>query len=611
MPEVSDYLVRIKGDITSLEQALGKAKSATATTANQMEKGYSGVTRAVGTLRTAVLRLGSVVGIVSFGAMVTGAFRLADELKDVSAQFGITTTQLQALRFAAEETGIGAGQAQSGWDFFSRTVADAAEGGEEAMRKFQALGIKITDTSGNVRSIGDLSEEAAKKIAAMSDRTQQNAAAVDLFGRSGVRLVPLLEELGGGWDALAGKADAAGQVMSEETVQALADAERAIEKLKNRIIIVVGEIAGAINRLIEGPQTLAEVEASLKRLNEEWAKLPAQTSNAFTQIEKFANAASIQKLEKLRQSIKDNLRAAREDAGAPVVTTPEEDYTTKKQELELLSKGTKAVKEKKDAVAELIAKLREELDIIKLSGIAREQEIALREAQAAAQAQNRDLTIEEIAAIKDLVAQREKIKEGQEKAKEAQKDLAKEIEETEEKAQDMGDALAGALVSSAVQGNKLLDILKAVLAEIVNIMSQAGTDYLGDIFGKLISGIAGIGNSPASSVNPGTGPGGMGFVANWGGPRAEGGDVERGKFYKVGEEGPEFFAPGRSGTIIPNRSSPAAGVTVNQSFQISTGVAQTVRAEVMGMMPRIKAETVQAVAEARQRGGSYSRAMGS
>lgn len=50
------------------------------------------------------------------------------------------------------------------------------------------------------------------------------------------------------------------------------------------------------------------------------------------------------------------------------------------------------------------------------------------------------------------------------------------------------------------------------------------------------------------------------------------------------------------------------GVTVN--LNISTGVAQTVRAEIMGLMPQIANATKAAVAQERQRGGSFSAAMG-
>jgi len=85
----------------------------------------------------------------------------------------------------------------------------------------------------------------------------------------------------------------------------------------------------------------------------------------------------------------------------------------------------------------------------------------------------------------------------------------------------------------------------------------------------------------------------------------------------VGSIGSMSFAPSpsimSSPTFIPSMvggSSGGGGVTVNQSLNISTGVNQTVRAEIMNMMPDIKQETLGAVAEARSRGGSFARTFG-
>lgn len=50
---------------------------------------------------------------------------------------------------------------------------------------------------------------------------------------------------------------------------------------------------------------------------------------------------------------------------------------------------------------------------------------------------------------------------------------------------------------------------------------------------------------------------------NTDGERAKGGHVEAGKTYLVGEEGPERFVPGSSGTIIPNGAG--GGITLNFS----------------------------------------------
>ena len=49
---------------------------------------------------------------------------------------------------------------------------------------------------------------------------------------------------------------------------------------------------------------------------------------------------------------------------------------------------------------------------------------------------------------------------------------------------------------------------------------------------------------------------------------------------------------------------------VNVTFNISTGVAQTVRAELVSLLPQITEATKNAVVDARRRGGSFSAAFG-
>ena len=50
-------------------------------------------------------------------------------------------------------------------------------------------------------------------------------------------------------------------------------------------------------------------------------------------------------------------------------------------------------------------------------------------------------------------------------------------------------------------------------------------------------------------------------------------------------------------------------IVVNQTINLTTGIQSTVRAEIQNMMPQINESTKAAVAEARARGGSYSRAL--
>ena len=138
--------------------------------------------------------------------------------------------------------------------------------------------------------------------------------------------------------------------------------------------------------------------------------------------------------------------------------------------------------------------------------------------------------------------------------------------------------------------------------------AQAFKALGGEGGGGLLSGLAGLvgrmfgfGSSGAGSI--GSGISGAASMVGF----ADGGRPPVGQVSMVGERGPEPFIPDTAGTIIPNEIYEAArggrGVTIHQTFQISTGVQSTVRAEILSLMPAISKATVAAVNDARNRTG--------
>lgn len=91
------------------------------------------------------------------------------------------------------------------------------------------------------------------------------------------------------------------------------------------------------------------------------------------------------------------------------------------------------------------------------------------------------------------------------------------------------------------------------------------------------------------------------------GMRAMGGGVARGQPYMVGERGPEMFVPHSSGNIVPNNK--IGGTVINQSLNFTTGIQNTVRAEVMNMLPMIQNATLEAVVDQKRRGGMFAQGM--
>ena len=153
--------------------------------------------------------------------------------------------------------------------------------------------------------------------------------------------------------------------------------------------------------------------------------------------------------------------------------------------------------------------------------------------------------------------------------------------------QNMADGFTDALLGAKSFGEAMHDIMYSLSRDILNvIMKQYVLKSLFNSVGGSLFGIADMGQ------------------LMYGGPRANGGPVQAGTAYTVGEVGPETFVPQTNGYILPNGVGQGGGVTVVQNINVQSGVN---RAEVMSLFPRLKAETLNAVIEARARGGAMSR----
>lgn len=154
---------------------------------------------------------------------------------------------------------------------------------------------------------------------------------------------------------------------------------------------------------------------------------------------------------------------------------------------------------------------------------------------------------------------------------------------TQDLAKELGLTFTSAFEDAIVEGKKLSDVLRGLAQDILRIATR-----------KLIT--EPLGNMLTSAI------GGM-----FGGAKAGGGDVIGGRSYLVGENGPEMFTPRTAGTITP--SGATGGTTIVQNINVTTGVQQTVRAEIMSLMPQIAGAAKAAVADAKLRGGSYAAAL--
>ena len=137
----------------------------------------------------------------------------------------------------------------------------------------------------------------------------------------------------------------------------------------------------------------------------------------------------------------------------------------------------------------------------------------------------------------------------------------------------------------------MVDGTKTVLAAFKDMVRQIILKlYEQLVVQQMVNAAMGI----VGSIFPALAPALSGF-------KAMGGPVTSGQPYMVGERGPEIIVPSRNGSVVPNNQLGGGGVTVNQTINITTGVQQTVRAEIKSLMPQIAESAKAAVFDAQRR----------
>lgn len=158
----------------------------------------------------------------ALGALVAKTVASASAADDASQATGISADALQELGHAAQLSGSSADEVQGALMRLSRAAGDAARGSAESAAGFARLGVSVRSTSGAVKTADVLLGELADAIARLPE-AERAAAAVDVFGQSGARLVPLLSQGRDGIAALRKEARDLGVVLDSDTIAAAAD----------------------------------------------------------------------------------------------------------------------------------------------------------------------------------------------------------------------------------------------------------------------------------------------------------------------------------------------------------------------------------------------------
>ncbi|MEN6560091.1 MAG: hypothetical protein ABFD52_04875 [Acidobacteriota bacterium] len=193
--------------------------------------------------KLALVGAAAAAGIAAAVKMTANA---GDEINDMSQRTGIATEILSSFKLAAEKSGASIDGLAIGLRGLASNMQTAAAGGKAQADMFKSLGVDIVDSTGKLRPLNDVLFGVADRFSALEDGAMKTALAQDVFGRSGMELIPLLNLGSKGLEEEAAAAARLGLVFSKDSAKACDMFNDSLAELKGAFAGIRNDIALAL-----------------------------------------------------------------------------------------------------------------------------------------------------------------------------------------------------------------------------------------------------------------------------------------------------------------------------------------------------------------------------
>ena len=192
-------------DVTAVFAAKDESFAATVDKLQQRLAGFSQATQAftdkVGGLATGFSEFAKPIaamaaaflGARSAAEAFRGALEMADSLENLATRTGETSGNLSVLQEAFHSTGSSAEAVGPTINKLQDAIVNAGGGSKDAIASFASLGLSFQDLA--ALSPTEQLQTIGNALAAIPDPAQRTAAAINIFGKSGGELIPVLTQV--------------------------------------------------------------------------------------------------------------------------------------------------------------------------------------------------------------------------------------------------------------------------------------------------------------------------------------------------------------------------------------------------------------------------------
>lgn len=224
MADTRDLIVRIKGDTSDFEKSIGNitGKSEEANTSFGKLAGAVAAGQAIfAAAQQVIAGVGDAIDFVK--GTLDAVTELGIQVRKLTQETGANAQTASEWLAVFDRFGITGDQAAVAIKTFAKQVEAANSLNGAAASGFGKLGINVKDSTGKTKDFNELLLEVADKFQQLGPGLDRTATSVQLFGRQGQNLLPLLNNGRQGILELEDEAKRMGLVLDDQNAGAIAD----------------------------------------------------------------------------------------------------------------------------------------------------------------------------------------------------------------------------------------------------------------------------------------------------------------------------------------------------------------------------------------------------
>lgn len=279
-----------------VDRSLIKSAQDVAKNLDKIKKAGSDLSNNLGPLTS---KLGSLTKYLSIGSLIGGATSMialakttanaGDRLDELSGQLGLSAQALSRWQHAANMSGLSNEDFAASTLKLNKMMGDAAQGSKTAILAFRRAGVNIRDSSGKLKTADQVMLEMSDTFAKMPEGIYKSDLAMTLFGKSGGKMVPLLQDGSNAIKGFLNQADELGLTFSNEQAKAAAEFNDNLDLMKKSVqgtaFSIGNQLIPIISPLIQS--TTKWIVANRQLISSKVAEWVAKFRESLPQIKQF------------------------------------------------------------------------------------------------------------------------------------------------------------------------------------------------------------------------------------------------------------------------------------------------------------------------------------